>query len=70
MGAILVTGGAGYIGSHTAKLLIQKGCDVVILDTLELGHRQVLPYLPGAKLVQGDIGDGNVSRQCRQRPRH
>ena len=60
MGAILVTGGAGYIGSHTSKLLLQKGYDVVILDTLELGHRQVLDFLPGAKLVQGDIGDGTL----------
>ena len=58
MGAILVTGGAGYIGSHTSKLLLQKGYDVVILDTLELGHREVLRFLPGAKFVQGEIGDG------------
>ena len=60
MGATLVTGGAGYIGSHTTKLLLQKGYDVVILDSLELGHRQVMDSLPGAKLVQGDIGDGNL----------
>ncbi len=58
MGAILVTGGAGYIGSHTAKLLLQKGHDVVVYDTLELGHRGALKFLPGAKFVQGDIGDG------------
>jgi UDP-glucose 4-epimerase len=60
MGAILVTGGAGYIGSHTAKLLIKKGYDVVVYDSLELGHREVLRYLPGVKFVQGDIGDGNL----------
>jgi len=60
MGAILVTGGAGYIGSHTTKLLLQKGYHVVILDTLELGHRQVLDFLPGAKFIQGDIGDGDL----------
>jgi len=60
MGAILVTGGAGYIGSHTAKLLIKKGYDVVVYDNLEYGHREVLKYLPGAKFVQGDIGDGNL----------
>jgi len=58
MGAILVTGGAGYIGSHTSKLLLRQGYDVVILDTLELGHREVLNFLPGAKFVQGEIGDG------------
>ena len=60
MGAILVTGGAGYIGSHTTKLLLKKGYDVVIYDSLELGHHQVLNYLPGAKYVQGDIGDGEL----------
>ena len=60
MGAILVTGGAGYIGSHTTKLLLKKGYDVVVYDTLELGHREVLTYLPGAKFIQGDIGDGNL----------
>ena len=60
MGTVLVTGGAGYIGSHTTKLLLQQGYEVVIYDTLELGHRGVLRHLPGAKLVQGDIGDGNL----------
>ena len=60
MGAVFVTGGAGYIGSHTVKLLLKQGRDVVIYDSLELGHRAVLKHLPGAKLVQGDIGDGNL----------
>ena len=60
MGAVLVTGGAGYIGSHTVKLMLKQGYDVVILDTLELGHREVLKYLPGARFVQGDIGDGRL----------
>lgn len=60
MGSILVTGGAGYIGSHTSKLLIKRGYDVVVYDSLELGHREVMKYLPGAKLVQGDIGDGQL----------
>jgi len=66
MGAVFVTGGAGYIGSHTSKLLLQKGYDVVIYDTLELGHREVLKYLPGAKFVQGDIGDGAAVAQALQ----
>lgn len=60
MGSVLVTGGAGYIGSHTSKLLLRQGYDVVIYDSLELGHREVLNYLPGAQFVQGDIGDGNL----------
>lgn len=60
MGTILVTGGAGYIGSHTSKVLLQRGYDVVIYDSLELGHKAVLKYLPGAHFVQGDIGDGDA----------
>ena len=39
---ILVTGGAGYIGSHTVRMLRERGRDVVVLDTLELGHRDAL----------------------------
>ncbi|MGO8669811.1 MAG: UDP-glucose 4-epimerase GalE [Capsulimonadaceae bacterium] len=60
MGAILVTGGAGYIGSHTAKLLLEKGYDVVVYDSLELGHKEVLKHLPGARFVQGDVGDAGL----------
>lgn len=67
MSTILVTGGAGYIGSHTSKLLVQSGHSVVILDTLEAGHPEVMRYLPGAKLVQGNVGDyGLVSRTLRE----
>ena len=39
---ILVTGGAGYIGSHTVALLRARGDFVVVLDSLELGHRQTI----------------------------
>lgn len=52
---ILVTGGAGYIGSHTVRLLVDKGCDVVVFDNLSTGHKQALP--PQAVLVEGDIRD-------------
>lgn len=60
MGTILVTGGAGYIGSHTTKALLQRGYDVVIFDSLELGHAAVLNYLPGVRFVRGDIGDATA----------
>ena len=41
--AVLVTGGAGYIGSHTVRALRERGRDVVVLDTLETGHRPQRP---------------------------
>lgn len=54
--AILVVGGAGYIGSHTALLLKERGFPVVVLDNLELGHRKVLDIL-GVPFVYADYGD-------------
>lgn len=53
--AILVLGGAGYIGSHTVYELIDAGRDVVIADNLETGHIEAVH--PKAKLYQGDIRD-------------
>jgi UDP-glucose 4-epimerase len=57
---VLVTGGAGYIGSHTVRLLRDQGRDVVVLDTLETGFE---PALLGAPLVSGDIADGDLVRR-------
>jgi UDP-glucose 4-epimerase len=51
---VLVTGGAGYIGSHTVRELSQRGYEVVVLDTLERGHAQAVAGVP---LVQGDTAD-------------
>jgi UDP-glucose 4-epimerase len=52
---VLVTGGAGYIGSVTAELLLGAGHEVVVLDDLSRGHRDAVP--PGARLVVGDVRD-------------
>ena len=54
---ILVTGGAGYIGSHTAFQLEQAGYDVVILDNMVCGHRDIIEPVLKAKIIQGDICD-------------
>ena len=51
---ILVTGGAGYIGSHTVQRLRARGDDVVVLDNLGTGFRNAVE---GAELVVGDVGD-------------
>ena len=59
MSAVLVTGGAGYIGSHAVKALRKAGHRVVIYDNLSAGHREAAVRAGGgaAELVEGDIGD-------------
>jgi UDP-glucose 4-epimerase len=52
---ILVTGGAGYIGSATAALFLKAGHQVTVFDNLYRGHREAVPE--GAQFVQGDISD-------------
>jgi UDP-glucose 4-epimerase len=52
---VLVTGGAGYIGSVVAEELLRAGHQVIVLDNLSRGHRQAVPK--GAELVVGDLAD-------------
>ena len=52
---VLVTGGAGYIGSHAALALLDGGRSVVVLDNLSQGYRWAVPT--GAAFVEGDCGD-------------
>ncbi|MGC6466896.1 MAG: UDP-glucose 4-epimerase GalE [Akkermansiaceae bacterium] len=58
---ILVTGGAGYIGSHTVRLLNAEGYRVVVLDNLVFGHRDAI-LEEGVELVVGDVGDKQLLR--------
>jgi UDP-glucose 4-epimerase len=53
--AILVTGGAGYIGSHAAFALLDAGREVVVVDNLSTGFREAAPK--AAAFVEGDVGD-------------
>ncbi len=51
---VLLSGGAGYVGSHAAKLLLARGHDILIYDNLSEGHRAAVPT---ERLVEGDLHD-------------
>jgi len=55
---VLVTGGAGYVGSVSVESLLEAGHDVVVLDDLSTGHRDAVPA--GARFVHGSFADGDV----------
>jgi UDP-glucose-4-epimerase GalE len=57
---ILITGGAGYIGSQTAKALAAQGIEPVVLDNLTTGHRWAVRWGP---FVLGDVGDRGLMRR-------
>lgn len=58
---VLVTGGAGYIGSHTAKALARAGHEVVVLDNFSAGHRWAVKWGP---CVEGDLADPAVTKSA------
>lgn len=55
---ILVTGGAGYVGSVIVERLLAAGAEVIVVDNFVQGHRDAVP--PGATLVEGDFGDRSL----------
>src|SRR5689334_21714769 len=61
---LLVTGGAGYIGSHTVRLLLQRGYDVAVVDNLSKGYRH---NVPEGRLFELDIANtGALAALMRQ----
>ena len=59
--SVLVTGGAGYIGSHMVLALCDAGHDVVVLDNLSTGVAWAVAAQ--GRLIEGDVGDGNLTRK-------
>ncbi len=60
MGSILVVGGAGYIGSHMVKGLLENGYSVVVLDNLSTGNERLLT---GGAFIKGNMGDAGLLKQ-------
>ncbi|HBV86478.1 MAG TPA: UDP-glucose 4-epimerase GalE [Desulfosporosinus sp.] len=67
MESILVSGGAGYIGSHTVKTLLEQSYKPVVLDNLVTGHRQSVPR--DVPFYQGDIADSRLVRKVVEQER-
>jgi len=64
MNAYLVTGGAGFIGSHLAEELLARGHRVRIVDNLSTGKRANLAAVPSAEFIEGDLADPEVAEQA------
>ena len=66
MSLYLVTGGAGFIGSHLTEELIRRGEQVRVADSLITGHRKNLAHLSGIDFLEGDLADLSVARRAVQ----
>jgi len=66
MANYLVTGGAGFIGSHLAEALIRRGHHVRVVDSLITGRRSNLAHLPDVEFLHGDLAEGDIARRAVQ----
>jgi nucleoside-diphosphate-sugar epimerase len=66
MATYLVTGGAGFIGSHLSEALVRRGDHVRVVDSLITGKRQNLAHLPGVEFIEGDLADLDVATRAVQ----
>ena len=64
MASYLVTGGAGFIGSHLAEELVRRGQRVRVVDSLITGKRQNLAHIPGVEFLEGDLADLAVAKRA------
>lgn len=59
---VLVTGGAGFIGSHMVRALLERGAHVNVLDDFSTGKRENLPAADGLRVIEGDVADPGAVR--------
>ena len=64
MAHYLVTGGAGFIGSHLAEELLRRGETVRVVDNLSTGKRQNITHIPSVEFIEGDLADLDVARRA------
>ena len=64
MAQYLVTGGAGFIGSHLSEELVRRGHDVRVADSLVTGKRSNLDHLPAVEFLEGDLADLDFARKA------
>jgi len=64
MASYLVTGGAGFIGSHLTEELVRRGARVRVVDSLITGKRQNLAHVPGVEFIEGDLADLAVATRA------
>ncbi len=64
MAHFLVTGGAGFIGSHLAETLVARGHRVRVVDSLITGKRENLAHIPSVEFLEGDLADLEVARRA------
>ncbi len=62
MSLYVVTGGAGFIGSHLAEELVRRGHGVRVVDSLVTGKRSNLGHIPGVEFIEGDLADLDTAR--------
>jgi nucleoside-diphosphate-sugar epimerase len=64
MATYLVTGGAGFIGSHLTEELVRRGHHVRVVDNLSTGKRRNLDHITGIEFIEGDVADLTVARRA------
>src|SRR6266568_747652 len=63
MASYLVTGGAGFIGSHLTEELVRRGHSVRVVDNLVTGKRRNLDHVKGVEFIEGDLADPAIAER-------